>query len=735
MDVSVPNSPPEKKPSTRRTSGKRPSAPSRDDRPVEPWKAGYYTSIKTQKRIKRAAESTSRSSVDRAVAVLQTFLSTPPERCNAANVVCALTLSAKVLGRGSSSELRALLFQTIAVLGQLKDDLSARQVANAAWAIAKHYDRDHRLLPSSPDVAALSSGDVVGTAQRWKLGGDSESSQTEMVDRVVDELALTLARMLNENPYASKEGELCMACWAYGILRPRSRPPGWRVEPQIAELRSSETEKQQLDSFDYMRYEQWSQMISDDPSFTPADDLFEAVAYAFCGRMKLAHRISLCRWNELANIAWAFATRGFSSTKLAERLYRAIADEASARVRGQGQSAILSRDIAQIVWALGTVQADNYRISNGLVSLIDAFAGSLNATRFSDNKFGTWSCPDIVQISLSLAHARLDCGDILRPLYEESLQRLMDHNEGSDNAQHRPFYAWEVSILLWAQARLYLRGQEGPVYADFTQRAIDRLVVDSQNTSLQSVGIGPQEQANIAWSLTVLQAEGREGAETLLRKIFGEAVATCRRDGVIQLEHAHQLWQALYLLEDTCPEAVADVPDWFREYLEDRWIAEKEKNKVSSSRHRSISQLLTLMGVAHFNEHDEDIDVALVLKPNATWTHQSQDGEQAIASKKVAVEFDGPMHFSRMRDPADGVRPKAPRALGHTALKYRLLKKKGWSVIRVPYYEYDRIPFWASMERQRYLQRLLKTHADIKFSSIDVSEYKAPVPNRSSRYD
>ena len=82
-----------------------------------------------------------------------------------------------------------------------------------------------------------------------------------------------------------------------------------------------------------------------------------------------------------------------------------------------------------------------------------------------------------------------------------------------------------------------------------------------------------------------------------------------------------------------------------------------------------------------------------------------------------------------------GEKKNPPRALGHTVLKYRLLKKQGWTVVRVPYYEFDRIPFWASMERQRYLQRKLKTHANIRFSGVDKSEYKAPTPNKQSRFD
>ena len=98
----------------------------------------------------------------------------------------------------------------------------------------------------------------------------------------------------------------------------------------------------------------------------------------------------------------------------------------------------------------------------------------------------------------------------------------------------------------------------------------------------------------------------------------------------------------------------------------------------------------------------------------------------------MAVEFDGPNHFTRVRSDNSS---EPPRPLGHNQLKYRLLKRQGWTVVRVPYFEFDKIPFWASMERQRYLQRLLKTHGNLRFSDADVSEYKAPVPNRKTRFD
>jgi hypothetical protein len=307
----------------------------------------------------------------------------------------------------------------------------------------------------------------------------------------------------------------------------------------------------------------------------------------------------------------------------------------------------------------------------------------------------------------------------------------------------RSFHPWEASILLWAQARLHLTGQLGGEYDDFAQDAPKFFLkaLGGSGGSLTKARIGPQEQANTVWSLVVLEQYHTNEAVKLINLIFQEAARSCKDDKTVQLEHAHQLWQAYFILQEDCPEAVKDVPEWFVTYLREKWSLEKARDKLSSARHRSLSNTLQLMGVDHINEHDEDIDVAIILQPNAAWVHQTEvfdDSETSIDDDNllVAVEFDGPNHFTRINDSSSSTSPPGPpRALGHTVLKYNLLKKQGWTVVRVPYYEFDKIPFWASMERQRYLQRKLKTHANIQFSQVDVSEYKALVPNRKSRFD
>lgn len=685
--------------------------------PRQPWRAKYHTSIKTQSLIKDAASvspGTRKSEVDRATSVLQALFATPAERCNAANLICALTLSAQVIGRQTNDQFRSLLVRAIDQLGILirDDQLSARQLCNAVWAIAKHYDRDTQLLSTDSNQAVASSGTVLGEVFNLDLSADSPDSPAQRVDQVVDEIAVKLTSILRDDLWIAKEGELSMASWAYGILRPRSRPPGWMHKPRMGELLQGElleTRSSVRESNDFVRFEQWTsddleaeRFVSGDQS-RETDELFDAIAVAFVEpRNPLAEnrdkslRIRSCKWCELANVAWAFASHGRSCSESSQILLLSIAQEAARRLNENGAEAkqALSRDIAQVVWSLGILQADNYQVAEGLVELVNAVSSftQVRDVYGSDGRpLKHWSCADIVQTVLSLAHARIDDLPLLRALYYEALERLrngLDTNPGSGHGRES-FRAWEVSILLWAQARLYLKSPQGVIFRAFQVEAVHRLhSLLTSGPSPQEGRLGSQEQANVAWALTVLEEFDSPETVELLATIFQDAAASCEKDGLIQLEHAHQLWQALFLLEESSPMAVEGVQSWFRDYLQDRWLLEKSRTKLSSARHRSLSQTLNLMGVKHKNEHDEDIDVAIVLKQQASWTHQTSPVEKG-QGVRIAVEFDGPNHFTRQEIPVVGIKPDPPRALGHTVLKYRLLKQQGWTVVRVPYYEFD----------------------------------------------
>ncbi|KAL7559199.1 hypothetical protein ACA910_013205 [Epithemia clementina (nom. ined.)] len=897
------------------------------------WQAGYFTSLKTQGLLQRAAGTAmatqTASPLEQATAVLQTLLSTPPERCNGANLVYALTLSAKLqlpsttmtpasIGGGGCSTnqcassddkhltlFRVLFLKTVQVLREMVSikrnkygGLTVRQLCNAAWALAKHVDRDPSLLQLRecdlpidaiasnilPERKRANSSNMIMSSQigdrsdkvNLKIDNDDGHEARDdalVVDLAVDELATALIKTLQANSTMAKNGELCMTAWAYGVLRERGRPPGWKTRPRVRRVVIPKKPTTTLSSpthnsfFQFVHNQEWDSKIrrttthlpfakffasnvrdddrdSDDddeladvvgifngtiiqiPSPTVTDMLFDEIATALnqpavfkksrnldrpgegggAGprgyssarpHTEMQHwRIDICQWSELANVAWAFATHGWSCSSASELVLMRIANETARRLRQEQQyryhagfvakrrtekKKAKSRDIAQLIWSLGIAQSDNFRLADSLEFVVEILRGNLQHHHMSQQTpfFASWGCADLVQVALSLAHARLDEGDILHSLYQESIQRLPISRSGDEGKipdgsnERRAFFFWEITILLWAQARLHLTVAQDDVFQQFAEKAVNSIhsavvkTAGGTNQSLQAVGIGAQEKANLVWSLVILEQYKSKESIELLSKIFADVTAECQVEGCIQLEHAHQLWQALFLLEIESPEAVAQTPGWFREYLLSQWKNEKARPKLSSARHKALSQALTQMGVAHQNEHEEDIDVAIVLEPNALWTHQaasktttggSRDGssyEEDRSMIKVAVEFDGPNHFTRRaaqrpqarasfaqsrgrhshdKNDDDATLPP-PRSLGHSILKYRLLKKQGWKVIRIPYYEFDKIPFWASMERQRYLQRLLKTHSTLKFSDADISEYKPPVLDRKSRFD
>lgn len=806
---------------------------------LRPWRASYKSSKRTQGRIQKVFFErlpSDQGSHSHAQRILDTLLDTPPEYCNAVNLVCALTYSAKAMGHhrvdhlNKNLKFRKSLQATFDILHELlvvhRDEglFTPRQLCNVAWAIAKHCDRDSDLLFLLNDKPE-NNGSNRNQFQGMNVFKDFDSPESRL-EETIDEIARQLTSILFEEsdensgvvagsivkPQGTKStfqkpkiklGEICMACWAYGKLRLRAIPPGWNGPPQMGAVKNQDAivadwKTGQLGTrrtFDKNNENDDRCYEKEDISVT--DKLFDAMGYALCrstnddGRSShdtnVTYSILLqsCTWSELANVGWAFASHGRCQSTESEMLLKAVAQEVASRLKdgttivnnNPNHQDFLVRDVTQILWSLGTLQSDNFRLADDLVLLVESLSSNLRLGKKTRSSFAQgrplrrWSCADLVQTAVAMAHARIDENLLLRAIYEEGNYRLMEgasssrriptltqlpsarkmsNNNLSLGEDRRTFHPWEASILLWSQARLFLTEQQGIEFDEFAEDAplfFLKALRESRGSFAKSM-IGPQEQANIVWSLVILEKYDSPAAIILIDLIFMEAARSCKENKSMQLEHAHQLWQAYFILEEECPEAVKRVPDWFVSYLKEKWSIEKARFKLSSARHQSLSTTLQLMGVDHINEHDEDIDVAIILQPNAVWVHETDMDEDEINETgddredhvSVAVEFDGPNHFTRIRtetqelgDPRSS--PEPPRALGHTVLKYRLLRKQGWTVVRIPYYEFDKIPFWASMERQRYLQRKLKTHANIKFSDVDVSEYKTLLPNRKSRFD
>jgi len=565
--------------------------------------------------------------------------------------------------------------------------------------------------------------------------------------------------------------EVSMALWADASTVLRERPAGWAVDDEENEVQGLKGRSTMLfEEVDEEKQEEKDAKTAKGDGRVPLDEdtkrLFDVAACLLLAKRDSDEYhdkddedppsyclLEECLWKDLATIAWSYAHIGLTSS----RIIRAISAEATSRLlalcaadkgkdRDLNHARPLPRDVATLCWSLSTLQADCGLLHAAADALLRAASLYLRRSPVRAPNLRHWTSEDLVQLASALAHARRDDMSLLVPLYEEAVSRI------------KTLSSHEISVLLWSQARLYLGGRrrggdeevaDDPsapaVFATFPVRASWEIL--SRLRCHGETALGPQERANVAWSLTVLEAyavpEGEDTATPLLCRIFEDAA----RDppSALRPEHAHQLWQAAFLLGSGdgpgCLPPASPARTALEERLAESWAREKGRRKISSQRHKALSETLDGMGVRHCNEHAEDIDVAIVLDQGCGWTQfatvdEGEDGDGDAAEERrelrhrVAVEFDGPDHFTVPEEGRGG-----PRALGHTVLKYRMLRRQGWAVVRVPYYEFDKIPYWASMERRRYLQRLLRTHESICFSECDVSEYIAMVPNRKSRFD
>ena len=694
--------------------------------PKTAWKADYMSSNYTQKRIRNASFKVNGSAHQRCIAAINTLLETPSTDCNESNVIATLTLTAKIISsiqsKGINQEeklkFRRLLHQTLDRLHSLVEEerLNTRQLANAVWSIAKHFKTDPLILPlsfsQSPNITSRNRN-ILSHSEVWDVKEGAELRKNSSEERVLDTLILMASQMNSiisgEVSNTMAKAEISMICWAYAILFPRTRPAGWKLP-----LRDHFTERMSTHEIDAVKFEKWHHTSYIESSLNDSyydlpestiDTLFDSVAIYII----IESALEKYSWKEISTIAWAYGARGHCQLGSSLKVLSYLSQEATSRLKRTYDSntereSIQPRDISQIAWALGILQADNHHLSDILYTFLDAIEEAIHSNAIS---IETWKSPDLVQVAVAMAHGRIDKPVLLKAIFSEALISLKQERDATQNSRAH-FHSWELSALLWVQARLYLTKSYDSIFGEFAdilpqvlmQRIQSTVNVSDSSTIepdalvevFQEIGLGAQEQANLAWSLTVLEKYNSSCSSQLLKLIFD--VSSSRFDSrTLSLEHAHQLWQSLFILKNEIPEVARQVRPDYSDILKELWLEEKARPKKSSARHKSLSETLHFMGVAHFNEHDEDIDVAIVLKQNSEWTHTAvvSKGEY---QKKVAVEFDGPAHFTVLREPEVGKKADPPRALGHTVLKYRILKMKDWTVIRIPYYEYDRIPFW-----------------------------------------
>ncbi len=189
----------------------------------------------------------------------------------------------------------------------------------------------------------------------------------------------------------------------------------------------------------------------------------------------------------------------------------------------------------------------------------------------------------------------------------------------------------------------------------------------------------PQEMANIIWGLATLgwQASSDVGA------VFQQIVdAFAHERGPTQLSTAHlsQLLQA-HLASQFLGLGLITLPPSMLEEAVRTYREEARKVTVSNGQ-REVGESLRRLGIPHELE---------CITADGLFSI-----DLAIVDRRIALEFDGPSHFTR----------NTLEPLGHTRLRDRLLSAMGWHVESIPFFEWGRLH--QTEQRDAYVERRVR---------------------------
>jgi very-short-patch-repair endonuclease len=208
----------------------------------------------------------------------------------------------------------------------------------------------------------------------------------------------------------------------------------------------------------------------------------------------------------------------------------------------------------------------------------------------------------------------------------------------------------ELANTLWALATLGWQVGEGTM-----RSALEGAVVR------MAPSMNPQNVANTLWAFATLGWKARSEMVSIFEQFVAPLVGHCRLSAreSSQLLQAHLASQFLGLGLITLPASMLQVAaQAYREHA--------RKVTVSNGQ-REIGESLRRLGISHELEYITADGLFSI--------------DLAIVDRRIAVEFDGPSHFT-----TNTLEP-----LGHTRLRDRLLSAMGWCVVSIPFFEWDRL--------------------------------------------
>ena len=198
-------------------------------------------------------------------------------------------------------------------------------------------------------------------------------------------------------------------------------------------------------------------------------------------------------------------------------------------------------------------------------------------------------------------------------------------------------------------------------------------------------GWSVQDVANTLWACAAADARHEHLVAAL-------ETALCTRGFALQQAHYTQIQQYLIWWEIELGRRAPLVTPALREQCR-RCLAAgdvKSGHRVSALQ-LAVGRCLERLGLISQSELTTDEGYSIDL---------------AVLRERVAIEVDGPSHFTQVGTPS-----------GATLLKRRQLRATGWNVVAIPYFEWYRLDRNVQREDE-YLCRLLQPYASRRTEAI-----------------